>query len=112
MVFVHVAQRQRQMPQHGDLSPPGRFQHERQVVRDLLARLALRALRHKIEIVPLVSCRQLVLRADDKIELRQPVEQRLCIGKITRCLAELDAAADDDPAVGRAVGARKGLLPI
>ena len=52
-----------------------------------------------------------MLRADDKIELRQPGEQRLCIGKITRCLAKLDAAADDDPAVGRAVGARKGLLP-
>ena len=53
-----------------------------------------------------------MLRADDKVELRQTREQLVCVGKVAHRLAELDTAADDDLPVRRLVGARKGLFTI
>ena len=53
-----------------------------------------------------------MLRADDKVELRQTREQLVCVGKVAHRLAELDTAADDNFPVRNAVGARKGLFTI
>ena len=112
VVLVHVAQRQRQVPQHGEFAPLCRLQHKREIVGDLFSRLLLGAAGHEVEIVPVVLFRELMLRADDKIQLLKACKQLVGVGKVAHRLAEFDAAADDDLPVRRLVGARKGLFTI